>query len=47
MSAAACPVGTLFPADLLGYMAEYDLDGWTVPGLITPNDVNLFLEKPR
>ena len=26
-------------------MAEYDLDGWTVPDLITPNDVNLFLKK--
>jgi len=26
-------------------MAEYDLDGWTVPDLITPNDVNLFLPK--
>jgi len=28
-------------------MAEYDLDGWTVPDLITPDDVNLFLKKPR
>jgi 4-hydroxyphenylacetate 3-monooxygenase len=28
-------------------MAEYDLDGWTAPDLITPNDVNLFLRKPR
>jgi 4-hydroxyphenylacetate 3-monooxygenase len=27
-------------------MAEYDLDGWTVPDLITPHDVNLFLKKP-
>jgi 4-hydroxyphenylacetate 3-monooxygenase len=26
-------------------MAEYDLDGWTVPDLITPHDVNLFLKK--
>jgi 4-hydroxyphenylacetate 3-monooxygenase len=26
-------------------MAEYDLDGWTVPDLITPEDVNLFLKK--
>jgi 4-hydroxyphenylacetate 3-monooxygenase len=26
-------------------MAEYDLDGWTVPDLITPDDVNLFLGK--
>jgi 4-hydroxyphenylacetate 3-monooxygenase len=28
-------------------MAEYDLDGWTVPDLITPADVNRFLKKPR
>src|SRR3989441_200734 len=28
-------------------MAEYDLDGWTVPDLITPEDVNLFLKKRR
>jgi 4-hydroxyphenylacetate 3-monooxygenase len=28
-------------------MAEYDLDGWTVPDLITPHDVNRFLRKPR
>jgi 4-hydroxyphenylacetate 3-monooxygenase len=28
-------------------MAEYDLDGWTVPDLITPDDVNLFLKKPQ
>jgi 4-hydroxyphenylacetate 3-monooxygenase len=28
-------------------MAEYDLDGWTVPDLITPDDVNLFLKKAR
>ena len=27
-------------------MAEYDLDGWTVPDLITPDDVNLFM-KPK
>ena len=26
-------------------MAEYDLDGWTVPDLITPDDVNLFLKR--
>jgi len=26
-------------------MAEYDLDGWTAPDLITPDDVNLFLKK--
>ena len=28
-------------------MAEYDLDGWTAPDLITPDDVNLFLKKHR
>ena len=28
-------------------MAEYDLDGWTAPDLITPEDVNRFLKKPR
>jgi 4-hydroxyphenylacetate 3-monooxygenase len=28
-------------------MAEYDLEGWTVPDLITPDDVNLFLKKSR
>jgi 4-hydroxyphenylacetate 3-monooxygenase len=26
-------------------MAEYDLDGWTVPDLITPTDINLFLKR--
>jgi len=26
-------------------MAEYDLDGWAVPDLITPDDINLFLKK--
>jgi 4-hydroxyphenylacetate 3-monooxygenase len=26
-------------------MAEYDLDGWTVPDLINPDDVNLFMKK--
>jgi aromatic ring hydroxylase len=26
-------------------MAEYDLDGWTAPDLITPDDVSLFLKK--
>jgi len=26
-------------------MAEYDLDGWTVPDLITPRDVSRFLQK--
>jgi len=28
-------------------MGEYDLDGWTAPDLITPDDVNLFLKKHR
>jgi 4-hydroxyphenylacetate 3-monooxygenase len=28
-------------------MAEYDLDGWTVPDLVNPDDVNLFRKKPR
>ncbi len=28
-------------------MAEYDLDGWTVPDLINPNDVNLIEGKSR
>jgi 4-hydroxyphenylacetate 3-monooxygenase len=28
-------------------LAEYDLEGWTVPDLVSPNDVNLFLGKPR
>jgi aromatic ring hydroxylase len=26
-------------------LAEYDLDGWTVPDLITPDDINLHLKK--
>jgi 4-hydroxyphenylacetate 3-monooxygenase len=26
-------------------MAEYDLDGWTVPDLINPTDVNRFLGR--
>ena len=28
-------------------MAEYDLEGWTVPDLINPDDVNVFLKKSR
>jgi 4-hydroxyphenylacetate 3-monooxygenase len=28
-------------------LAEYDLEGWTVPDLINPDDVNLFLKKPQ
>jgi 4-hydroxyphenylacetate 3-monooxygenase len=27
-------------------LAEYDLDGWTAPDLITPSDVSLFGKKP-
>jgi 4-hydroxyphenylacetate 3-monooxygenase len=27
-------------------MAEYDLDGWTAPDLVTPTDVSLFLKPP-
>ena len=26
-------------------MAEYDLDGWTVPDLINPDDINLIMKK--
>ena len=26
-------------------MAEYDLDGWTVPHLINPDDVSLIRKK--
>jgi 4-hydroxyphenylacetate 3-monooxygenase len=26
-------------------MAEYDLDGWTVPDLINPDDVNVVLKN--
>jgi len=46
----------LMVADLLGQsarykgfaeqcMAEYDLDGWTVPDLINPDDINLIMKK--
>jgi 4-hydroxyphenylacetate 3-monooxygenase len=28
-------------------MAEYDLEGWTAPDPITPDDATLFLKKPR
>jgi len=28
-------------------MAEYDLEGWTAPDLVTPDDINLFLKKRR
>jgi hypothetical protein len=26
-------------------MAEYNLDGWTVPDLINPNDVSAIMKK--
>ena len=26
-------------------MAEYDLDGWTVPDLINPDDINVVLRN--
>ena len=26
-------------------MAEYDLDGWTVPDLINPDDVNVITKR--
>ena len=26
-------------------MAEYDLDGWTVPDLINPDDVSVVMKK--
>jgi hypothetical protein len=26
-------------------MAEYGLDGWTVPDLIDPDDINLVMKK--
>jgi len=26
-------------------MAEYDLDGWTVPDLINPDDVNVIKKR--
>src|SRR5690242_10989740 len=28
-------------------LSEYDLDGWTAPDLITPRDVNRFLQKDK
>ena len=27
-------------------MAEYDLDGWTVPDLINPDDVSFVMRNP-
>jgi 4-hydroxyphenylacetate 3-monooxygenase len=26
-------------------MAEYDLDGWTVPDLINPDDISVVMKK--
>jgi 4-hydroxyphenylacetate 3-monooxygenase len=28
-------------------MAEYDLDGWTVPDLINPNDISVVMKNGR
>ncbi len=28
-------------------MAEYDVDGWTVPDLINPDDISLVMKKPK
>ena len=28
-------------------MAEYDLDGWTVPDLINPDDISVVLKRGR
>ena len=47
---------TLMAADMLGQsakykgfaeqcMAEYDLDGWTVPDLINPDDINIIMKN--
>ena len=47
---------TLMVADMTGQsakykgfaeqcMAEYDLDGWTVPDLINPDDINLVMKR--
>jgi 4-hydroxyphenylacetate 3-monooxygenase len=56
------PFEVLMVADMLGQsakykgfaeqcMAEYDLDGWTVPDLINPDDINIVMKngapKPR
>ncbi len=49
---------TLLVADLTGAtkrykgfaeqcMAEYDINGWTVPDSISPNDVSAIIKKPR
>jgi 4-hydroxyphenylacetate 3-monooxygenase len=27
-------------------MAEYDLDGWTVPDLVNPDDVSVVRKRP-
>jgi hypothetical protein len=26
-------------------MAEYDLDGWTVPDLINPHDISMVMDR--
>ncbi len=28
-------------------MAEYDLDGWTVPDLINPDDISVVMKNGR
>jgi hypothetical protein len=28
-------------------MSEYDLDGWTVPDLINPNDISVVMKNGR
>jgi 4-hydroxyphenylacetate 3-monooxygenase len=49
---------TLMVADQLGQsakykgfaekcMSEYDLDGWTVPDLINPNDISVVMKNGR
>jgi 4-hydroxyphenylacetate 3-monooxygenase len=26
-------------------MAEYDLDGWTIPGFVAPDDISLWVKR--
>jgi 4-hydroxyphenylacetate 3-monooxygenase len=51
-----CKIQTLFGAQATGdtdrfiglaeqCMSEYDLDGWTIPNLINPDDVNIFTRR--
>jgi 4-hydroxyphenylacetate 3-monooxygenase len=28
-------------------MAEYDLDGWTVPDLVNPDDISVVMKKAK